>query len=299
MDEKRDVIRISPLMCNGVGKFGLVVWEWFYDSQLRSSWHRHCDFFEIMVCCSGTARHEDDFESIVLSAGDVLFLPPESVHRYTGIRSFRHYNVLFNTELLPFLASGGIPLKRLKDEFFASEGRVVRRTLSPEHLSNLVETLEDLRREMIGKREDRDAVLFAGVCRVLTYLQRYCVEEHSRGGSHAYQIGRAVQYIEHHVRSRLAVSEAAVFVGMSESNFRRHFLKFTGMSPMEYLQKLRFRQALLALSANMSVSEAAAQGGFGDASYFCRLFKARYGMTPLKFQRDALAGVIDPAKFSD
>ena len=59
---------------------------------------------------------------------------------------------------------------------------------------------------------------------------------------------------------------------------------------MEYAQKLRLRLALLALTSNLSVSEAAAQGGFSDVSYFCRLFKMRCGITPLKFRRAVLSG---------
>ena len=297
MDRIHDIKLLDRQLSNGAGKFGLLVWDWFYDGGIRSSWHRHCGFCEIAVCCHGGARHEDDAGGIVLSPGDVLFLPPDSEHRYTDIQTFRHFNIIFGAEYLPFLVSGGVPLDRVCREFFPAGGGAVRRTLAPEHLSSLIEMLEELRQEMIGGRADRDGVLFAGVCRVLIFLQRHCTEQCGTSGGHAYQIGRAVQYMERSARSGFSVSAAAAYAGMSESNFRSHFLKLMGMTPMEYAQKLRLRLALLALTSNLSVSEAAAQGGFSDVSYFCRLFKMRCGITPLKFRRAVLSGEINPAKF--
>lgn len=70
-------------------------------------------------------------------------------------------------------------------------------------------------------------------------------------------------------------------VNMSYTWFRRAFTQHTGLSPHQYRLQLRIARArTLLTNTQMTVKQVAFQSGFRSDHYFCRLFKAKTGMTP-------------------
>ena len=54
-----------------------------------------------------------------------------------------------------------------------------------------------------------------------------------------------------------------------------------GVSPLEYVHRLRLEEAYRLLSdSSRNVSEVAMEVGFDDANYFSRLFRKKMGMSP-------------------
>jgi AraC-like DNA-binding protein len=79
------------------------------------------------------------------------------------------------------------------------------------------------------------------------------------------------------------ISHYAALCGMSESNFRRLFREYTGVSPVDHRNALRLSAARAKLqSGEYNVSEAALSSGFTNLSFFIRLYKKKYGHTPKK-----------------
>ena len=70
---------------------------------------------------------------------------------------------------------------------------------------------------------------------------------------------------------------------MSEAHFRRIFREFIGLSPIDYRNELRLKNAQTMLkSGEYNVTEAAEACGFSNLSFFIRLYKNRFGYTPKK-----------------
>ena len=68
---------------------------------------------------------------------------------------------------------------------------------------------------------------------------------------------------------------------ISASTLHRLFIRHLGISPKQYLTKLRLNQALSLLAQNKSsVKEIAFLCGFSDEKYFSRMFKEKYGYPP-------------------
>ena len=77
------------------------------------------------------------------------------------------------------------------------------------------------------------------------------------------------------------VSYYAELCDMSETNFRRLFGEYMGMSPIDYRNDIRLINAKAMLqSGEYNVSEAAFESGFSNLSFFIRLYKKKYGHTP-------------------
>lgn len=83
----------------------------------------------------------------------------------------------------------------------------------------------------------------------------------------------AIDYISEHYCENLPVQAYADTCNMSESHFRKLFRQYTGVSPIEYRNKIRFRHAMRLREQNLTLNEIAEKLGFFDASYFCKMYK--------------------------
>jgi len=90
-------------------------------------------------------------------------------------------------------------------------------------------------------------------------------------------IAPALRHLKLHYRKNEPVAVYADTCRLSESHFRRKFLEYTGMTPVEYRDSLRFEEAKRLYASGMSMVQIAEQVGFCDASYLRRLYKKRTG----------------------
>jgi transcriptional regulator GlxA family with amidase domain len=73
---------------------------------------------------------------------------------------------------------------------------------------------------------------------------------------------------------------------LPERSFVRRFKKATGMSPIEYVHRLRLEESKHMLEAgDDSVELIAAEVGYQDARFLARLFRRYVGLTPSQYRR--------------
>ena len=95
------------------------------------------------------------------------------------------------------------------------------------------------------------------------------------------RIAKGVKLLEERFLENVPIGEIAEASYISESNFRKIFLKKFGTSPIQYRNKLRLKRAQTLLDdGEYSVSEVAELSGFPSESYFCRMYKKAFGVTP-------------------
>ena len=102
------------------------------------------------------------------------------------------------------------------------------------------------------------------------------------------QFSKVIDHVEEHYRSALEVSELARIAGLSESQFRKRFMKLFKISPLKFITRIRVQTAAkLLLSSDAPIADIALKCGFCDQSYLTRQFSSFFGMTPKKY-RDRL-----------
>lgn len=80
------------------------------------------------------------------------------------------------------------------------------------------------------------------------------------------------------------IESLADTLGMSRSNLQRKLRSICGMTPGDYLRDYRLKRASkLLLEEDMRVNEVAFSVGFNSASYFTKVFKKVYQMSPTEF----------------
>ncbi len=103
------------------------------------------------------------------------------------------------------------------------------------------------------------------------------------------QLVRALQYMEEHFSKDVSREEVARAAGLSSSHFSRLIRLKTGWSFTECLARVRVEHACQSLvHTQASLAEVALACGFGDQSYFSRVFRKQMGETPGDYRKRRL-----------
>ena len=94
-----------------------------------------------------------------------------------------------------------------------------------------------------------------------------------------------VAYIEKNFASNISINELAERVFISESRFYRIFKEYTGLSPYQYITKVRMMRAQRLLTdTELQVKNIALTVGYNSVNHFISHFKEFSGMTPSEYK---------------
>jgi AraC-like DNA-binding protein/CheY-like chemotaxis protein len=97
---------------------------------------------------------------------------------------------------------------------------------------------------------------------------------------------RSIRYIEENFSEHLTLSNLAKEANVSKYHFCRLFLQHTGMSPMQFVNRMRIQKAKeLLRRGDLTVSCVALQVGFNDLGGFIRQFKKFNTVTPAVYKK--------------
>jgi AraC family transcriptional regulator len=95
---------------------------------------------------------------------------------------------------------------------------------------------------------------------------------------------RVIDCIHANVGRELGVAELADAARRSRSHFPRLFRHTVGLSPYQYVVKVRLERAISLLRiGRLSIAAIAAETGFADQSHMCRWMRRMYGAAPTRF----------------
>lgn len=99
-------------------------------------------------------------------------------------------------------------------------------------------------------------------------------------------VKRAILYLNQHLSRPVLRWKMAEDAAVSEDYLTRVFGKELGISPWEYLIRLRIREAKRLLAeSSIGIGAVAEAVGFSDQAYFCRVFKKMTGKPPRAFRK--------------
>jgi transcriptional regulator GlxA family with amidase domain len=98
-------------------------------------------------------------------------------------------------------------------------------------------------------------------------------------------ICHAQTYIEENLREKISFEELASKLATSRRTFDRRFIKATGNTPVEYLQRVKVEVAKNTLEkGRKNVNEVMDEVGYSDDKAFREVFKKITGLSPLEYR---------------
>ncbi|GGY76834.1 AraC family transcriptional regulator [Cellvibrio zantedeschiae] len=100
------------------------------------------------------------------------------------------------------------------------------------------------------------------------------------------EIQIAQQWLQLNFSVANAVDQMITHSSLAERTFKRRFTAATGITPIEYVQRLRVEDAKRRLErTNTSIDEISWRVGYEDAAFFRRIFKRTTGLTPGAYRK--------------
>ncbi|WP_165444940.1 response regulator transcription factor [Gracilibacillus phocaeensis] len=98
-----------------------------------------------------------------------------------------------------------------------------------------------------------------------------------------------LEYVDHHFADELRLNELARKFYINYTYCCDLFQKITQSTFTEYLTQLRMKKTIQLLKTeNLTISDICQQAGYNDYSYFIKVFKKWYGMTPSRYRKQLI-----------
>lgn len=98
-------------------------------------------------------------------------------------------------------------------------------------------------------------------------------------------VAKAQSYIEQNISEKISFEKLASKLAVSRRNFDRRFIKATGITPVEYMQRVKIEAAKSLLErGRKSVFEIMDEVGYSDERAFRDVFKKKTGLSPTDYK---------------
>lgn len=96
---------------------------------------------------------------------------------------------------------------------------------------------------------------------------------------------KAQAYIESNLDEKISVEHLSSRFAVGRRNFDRRFIKATGNTPVEYLQRVKIESAKKTLeTSRKTINEVMYEVGYSDVKAFREVFRKITGMSPLEYR---------------
>ena len=252
-------------------------------------WHNS---FELIEVVEGKFFCNVDGSEFLINKGNICIINRGRLHHiYTedyNASMCRKKTIIFNPDY--FIKDQNIYEKYIlplleKDAFAHIQFNIKKGIgLDINTLMKEIEALED--EKPIGYELEEYSLIY----KVIRYL--YLAYQSSKQSIHTtYDANVQIQrnmtsFINEHFNSKIGLEDIAEAGQVSKSTCIRLFHKYTGKSPIDFLNSYRLQMSAEKLVATSEqITEIAYACGFGQPSYFNRLFSKEYNMTPNQYRK--------------
>ena len=254
-----------------------------YDSKYYqdNSFREEAWIFQYGLTGSGYLQQsQKPYRKIVPGTGFLIHVPERSSYGlYPGAHEWRFL----------FLKFRGRMADRLCADILKRSGAIVQSPIDSNAITILRKLLDAASLQELISPQQTAARLFAILCGL---HESACYPEGQLAVLEEKRIRTAAAiFRSRYADPELSVQGVAEEVFLSRSYFSRLFSRLTGVTPKEFLLRMRFNRARELLSStDCSVAEAAYLSGFSRPSHFSRLFHKQFGLSPTEFRSDARSG---------
>ena len=244
----------------------------------KSHYHRDC--FEIAFVMSGKLRLYCAGREYPIMGGDAFITAPDEVH---GTDAFPYepcelFWIQLNTKDKDFLYLSDEAANHLKNKLYHVEDHYIS---TNEH--SIIRNLRKLLDSVLDERSYVDT--YQAAVEFTQLLYHILSFAHITDSRVSLEISDICNYIQMHLRERIAVEQLARLCNRSLSGFKHKFKEETGISPGNYITRCKIEEIKNVISIDTNMTELSGQYGFATSSHFSNTFKKLVGMTPSEYAK--------------
>ena len=245
--------------------------------------HSH-QFYEIFYILEGSISHTLNGESQMLHTGDMVFLNQTDIHYFNREEgnTCKHRDIIIYTDFFDSICT--FMGDNFKEAYQANALPKVL-SLSLEQMENYEHRITNAILTSSMNSEYRMASTRALCVSLLNHL----VENQIRHNDSYYPMWFRELLGRFHMNDFLKVGLDDILkpFHFNKSYLCRRFRQYTGYTMTEYLNQIRLQQAAFQLQyTDNTILSICNNVGFSSVSYFNKLFKQTYGVTPKSFRKN-------------
>lgn len=221
--------------------------------------HQLIQYYDLTIVLRGELFYEVNGEKCVLSAGDAVFIRPDSVRTRDAAEDvdYLSFNFRSNEEFqLPTFIKGAL----------TAEARL------------LIEAYDRINSEYYFNNNEKNGHLLA--CLISLF------EDRVRFAHLDPLTVKITSYINANLAKKITLDDVGRLTFFSPIYCDTVFKRETGRSIIDYLLERRIDEAKKYLmDITLPLARVAELCGFADYNYFCRVFKKRVGITPTAYRK--------------
>lgn len=250
--------------------------------------HLH-DFYEFFYIIEGSISHNYEGKTEILSVGDLRLLLPGESHSFKKIEHNVQRDVMVDTsffeEVCKFLFASPQTFKNIV------HGKRV--SISIEEITEIERLLNDFSQETnIHKKRCMALEL---VCKLLS---KFCVTASKNtnvSASYPDVIKIILSSLTKPEHLGKTINDMVTHLGYSPIYISRLFKKHVGITLSEYLKDIRISHTAYYLeNTNYSLQQICNLVGLDNLSYLNKIFKQKYGTTPIRYRKMAHKELYNP-----
>jgi len=267
-----------------------------YFEQEDISLHDH-DCFELAYVVKGSAVQNINGVTEEVKEGAYFIIDHGSLHNYQSCKNLKLINCLFMPEVVDPVLVDCISFDELMrismiryykfymdwapvDNIFYDEDKKVLRLLK--------EMMEECERKELGYQE-----IFRGkLMEILFVTMRKGLQKKEGFSIRSFEKSQlildAIKYLEGNYKNKAPLRQFCDEKHYSTQYVSKQFKKETGITFLEYLQKIRIKKSCeLLITKELSVNDIAFEVGYDNLKYFQEVFRKVVGMSPREYRRAA------------
>ena len=242
--------------------------------------HSH-NYHELYFLISGSRKYFAGHTIYDVSAGDIVIIPQNEMHRTSGgVAGYERYALYFSDTFAEDFR------KETSGDAFDKILNLGSVNLSDYAKEKVYELLKEIEQEQRKSDEFSKVVIKRALYDIFVTILRYGSKIKQTCGKKTDAIEQALIYINENYVQDISLSSVAKIAYMEETYFSKKFKKLTGFGFSEYLTHTRIKAAEeLLKNSDLSINEISDQCGFSGGNYFGDLFKKINGVSPSVYRK--------------
>ena len=258
---------------------------WYNNRSEDYPVHRH-SCLEITIPIEKSYTYIFDDRTIILKEKEILFVPPDMLHKIAGTKSGIRFIYLFNVDFLKGFFDYSEFQKLIKEPL------LITPDTHPDIYSLIFEKFMEINDlyffysttvkeiSIFGKLMD-----VFGMLMKKDYSDSLAVIQNDKQREVYIKFKTLAEWLAMHSSENISMDEAATHVGYSKFHFARLFKEYTGMTFNDYQTTLKLKEVERQLAdTDLQISDIAMSCGFNNLTSLSRCFKKQYGCSPSQFR---------------
>ncbi len=220
-------------------------------------WNERIDFYDLTIVLKGELIYTINGQKLVLKKNDMILLPPGTLRSRQAQPDYVRY-VSFNFTLLPDVS---LPLEIFMPNSVSEDIKKILSNITHEYISTYYH-LKEKYTNLLN-------------CILFDLLNRVTVKSNNA------HIRNIIKHIEENITRKITLQSISQEIGLTKEYIAYIFKKEIGCTATEYINERKMLLAKdLITHGNMILSEVSSYLGYDSYTYFSKLFKRYFKISP-------------------